>query len=464
MGMQDRNTRRRAMALGATFSATLAAACEGVTTQSGAGTGTSGAAGGKIVWLVRGQQVENDWEQNVVLPKMKALHPGIEIDMQITSDTWNEKVFALEAAGTPAEVHNGIVGTFILLYAQNKLLELTPLTKRDKFDVKAFGGYQNDPDMCRSGKQWSLPILTTLGNMTFYNINHFQEAGIKLPPTSWSDKGWNWNYVTDIARRMTRNWGQEGAVYGYLPFGQFHPWAYLWKGDTWAPDFYAHGVSRDSRWTSPEAVESTQFYQDLALRHQVSPRRGAPSAGFAAGGAAMWGTTGWNTSGLLKIDLFKWGIAPIPWQRDNRTLCFTDCVLINKATRAPEAAWALVKYLTSQEGQLDYAKATGRPPTRTDAFDPWLELTFPATGFQNKDQLREVITGYLKNRIDNWAHYVIDARQYQVIQTEAENQLLSGSMSPSALLTDVKTKMESQLRQTHERFKDSVLVRDSLCT
>lgn len=461
-----RVTRRRLAAVGLAPVMAALAACGPLRGAPGAAPAPAGGAvPGRLTWLVRAVQVENEWEQQVVLPKIKQRFPAIQIDLEITGDVWNEKVFAMHAAGTPPDVHNGIVGTFIQLYAQEKLVDLTPLVARDRFDLKPFGGFEKDPDMCRSGKQWMLPILTTLGNMTFYSVSLLEQAGVSRPPTSWQDRTWNWDRMLDIGRRTVRNWGQPDAVYGYLPFSQFHPWAYLWGGDPWAKEWYARGIGRESQWTSPPVVESAQFWQDLAMKFQIAPRRGAPMKPFREGGAAMWGTTGWDTSQLRDLSLFKWSIAPLPWKVTNKALSFTDGVLITNLSKAQDAGWQLVKYLASQEGQLDWSRATLRPPTRTDAFEPWLDTTLglPGADFKNKEQLREVVTGYLRNHIDNWAHYVVDARRFQDIQTEAQNKLLSGEVAAGPLLADVKVQMEAQLRETHERWKDSRLARDTLC-
>jgi ABC-type glycerol-3-phosphate transport system substrate-binding protein len=51
-------------------------------------------------------------------------------------------------------------------------------------------------------------------------------------------------------------------------------------------------------------------------------------------------------------------MAPIPWKTTNKTLSFTDCVLITNASKAQDAAWSLVKYLTGKEGSWP----TARPP------------------------------------------------------------------------------------------------------
>ena len=78
------------------------AACAGpgagspVGPPGGAAPGTGGAKG-KLAWLVRTNPLENPWEQDVVLPALRERAPGVEIDLQITADVWNEKVFAMQA-------------------------------------------------------------------------------------------------------------------------------------------------------------------------------------------------------------------------------------------------------------------------------------------------------------------------------------------------------------------------------
>jgi|GEM_PF-2345078 ABC-type glycerol-3-phosphate transport system substrate-binding protein len=106
-------------------------------------------ASGTITWLQRAQPVEVEWAERIVLPRLRELAPNVTINLTLESGNWADKVFTLYAAGTPPDVHNGIVGTFIQLYAQEEVLELTPLIKRDKIDLSPFGGFQNDPDMCR---------------------------------------------------------------------------------------------------------------------------------------------------------------------------------------------------------------------------------------------------------------------------------------------------------------------------
>jgi ABC-type glycerol-3-phosphate transport system substrate-binding protein len=198
----------------------------------------------------------------------------------------------------------------------------------------------------------------------------------------------------------------------------------------------------------------------------VAVKRGDPSKPFVQGGAAFWLQPGWAVSDLRDVTSFKWGMAPLPWKTTNKSVSFTDCVLITKDTRALDASWELVKYLTGKDGQIEYSKATGRPPTRTDAFDPWLDVTLqlPGIAIKSRDQLRSLATGYLGNHIDNWAHYVVNAAPLQAIMTETETKFLTGELGVPAAMIEVKQRMDTQLRETYEQFKSTPLVRDTPCT
>ena len=152
-----------------------------------------------LVWLVRANPRENHWEEEVAIPAFEEKYPNITIDLMIITTSsgadWVAKVMSLYAAGTPADLHNGIVGTFIQLYAEDKVLELTPYIEEDGFDLEPFGSLVKDPDMCRSGKQMAMPILTTAACPMFYNMDLFDEAGLDYPPTDWKDESWTWDKV-----------------------------------------------------------------------------------------------------------------------------------------------------------------------------------------------------------------------------------------------------------------------------
>jgi multiple sugar transport system substrate-binding protein len=425
-------------------------------------------ARGKVIWSTRVNADENLWQQQVVVRQLKEKLPQVELafDTAPASD-WAVKLIASYAAGTPPDIHHGFAGIVISLYAQGQALELTPFVKRDKVDLAPYGGLQYDPDMCRSGKTWELPIDSSLTTMVFYNATLLQQAGVAPPPTNWQDRSWTWDRVLDIARQTTRSWGEADAVYGLLGVAAnpwFQIWPYLWGGDLWPKDFYAHGMGETSQLTTPPVVESLQHIQDLALKHRVLPAQGQPSRPFNQGGGAMWITQATAGATALKDATFAWGMAPLPRQTTNKTVAYTNGIMANKATGVPDAAWQVIKYLVSQEGQLDRIRVTPATPTRTDAFDPWLDFVQPKTVHKSKAEVKDVATGGLAAYSDAWPHFIADATSLMpALFTDLQASLLGGKGTAATLLADTKTQVENQMRSIYEKFKSSPLAQDTLC-
>jgi N,N'-diacetylchitobiose transport system substrate-binding protein len=286
-----------------------------------------------------------------------------------------------------------------------------------------------------------------------YRTDVLASLGLSVPTT--------WKELVSVGQAIRDRTGM--AAFGVAGNAAHYVLPMVWQNG--GEIAYEKGGVWRSGMDEPKAVQAVQFYADLSLRHGVVVKRGAPSKPFREGGAAMWLNTGWAVSpDLREVSLFKWGMAPIPWKTTNKTLSFTDCVLITNATKAQDASWSLVKYLTGKEGQLAYSQATGRPPTRTDSFDPWLDLTLKLPGIQmTKENVRQVVTGYLGNHVDNWAHYSINAAEYQLLQREQETKILTGALAVGPAMTELKTRTDAVMKDTYDQFRSSQLVKDTPC-
>ncbi|MCL4545903.1 MAG: extracellular solute-binding protein [Chloroflexi bacterium] len=423
-----------------------------------------------VTWFVRSSPVENPWERKIAIPEFEKQYPNVKINLIVNPGTaWNTKILAMYAGNTPPDVHNGIVGTFIQLYAENKVRELTPFIARDKFDLAPFGPLAKNPDMCRSGKQWELPILTTQGCPVFYNMDLFDQAGLPYPPTDWSDKSWTIDKMLQNAQKLTRNWGQPNATYGLIGRGGFCSWAYLWGGDPWEKAFYEHGIAQKSHYASSQVVTAMQFSQDLIWKNHVSPRpedvTGMNQLGdpFKTGRVAMEWTGGWDYWNLPGIKAFKWGVAAGPWKITNKGVDYTDGVMISGLTKVPDEAWLLVKYLVGKEGQLSYIRATHTPPTRTDNLDAWVDFMLPQTGMKSRTALKQVALGFRQNYMEEWAHYTIGAGQYQTIETQELSVLNGNKATAASLMPQVQQRMDATLETVYNQYKSTRLATDSLC-
>jgi ABC-type glycerol-3-phosphate transport system substrate-binding protein len=274
--------------------------------------------------------------------------------------------------------------------------------------------------------------------------------------------------MLDIAKKTTKNWGEADAVYGLLGMAA-NPWfqmmPYLWGGDLWPKDFYAHGMGQTSQLTTSPVVESLQYIQDLALKQRVMPAQGQPSKAFNVGGGALWITQTTAGATALKDATFGWGMAPLPKQVTNKTVAYTNGIMANKGSKVSDAAWQVIKYMVSQEGQLDRIKVTPATPTRADAFDPWLDYIQPKTVHKTKAEVKDVATGGLASYVDAWPHFIADATTLMPsLFTDLQASLLSGKGTAATLLADTKTQVETQMRGIYEKFKSSPLATDTLCS
>jgi multiple sugar transport system substrate-binding protein len=423
---------------------------------------------GTVIWSTRANAAENNWQQNFIQPKMKEKFPKINLDLEIgDADNWNDALIAAYAAGSPPDIHHGWDGILFLLYAQGKALELTQYIKRDKVDLSPFGGQQNAPDMCRSGRMYEMPIDSGFGYLLFYNAAMLQQAGVPTPPTNWQDKTWTWDTVLDILRKTTKNYGEANAIYGLAGAGA-DPWFQIfpsdWGGDPWPKEFYAQAIAQTSNWTSAPVVQALQFIQDLALKYRVMPDQNTKAMAFNMGGTAMWLMGVRGAVGQLNNARFPWGIAPLPRQVKNSTVTINNGIMANKGSKAPDAAWQTINYITSKESTLDRITAALAPPTRVDAIDPWLDAVLPKTVITTKAQLKEVTTSALSTYQADWTHTAADWTKLAVPLDDLKVSLLGGKGTAATLLTDTKSQVETLMRTIYGTYKSTPLAKDTLCS
>jgi multiple sugar transport system substrate-binding protein len=113
---------------------------------------------------------------------------------------------------------------------------------------------------------------------------------------------------------------------------------------------------------TPEVIEALQFYTDLMYEYHVAPTpedyanlglsNGQPDPLFAQSGTAMELTGIWNFSALRDVPDLNWDIAPV-WQNVERgTVSFGSGLAISADTEYPDAAFQVIAFLTSEEGQM----------------------------------------------------------------------------------------------------------------
>src|SRR5687768_6365669 len=210
-------SRRAFVAAGALTAGALAAACGAGGTSSGGDAANAPAAGVRpgvtVTFFHGGQQAEQD-ARIELLKAFNAKFPQIKTEHMYTPQETGAKLDSLLSAGTPPDIFYIANGADVTTRAaRGSLQQLGPLARRDKFDTAdMFESAMALYAFC--GKQYAYP-LDFPNQQIYYNVELFEQAGIKAPPGGWTDATWNYERFLDAARRLTKE-TPAGTQWGYL--------------------------------------------------------------------------------------------------------------------------------------------------------------------------------------------------------------------------------------------------------
>ncbi|HEV7214606.1 MAG TPA: sugar ABC transporter substrate-binding protein [Chloroflexota bacterium] len=222
--------------------------------------------------------------------------------------------------------------------------------KMDDFYTVLFDGLKYH------GKLYGLP-QHWLTQSIAYNKQLFRAAGIPFPALDWKDPSWNWNTFLDAAQKLTVTSNGKTTQWGFPLTGyswtRWRMWVWQNGGEVLSPDLKQCVLG------TSEATEGLQFYADLPNIHHVGPtpdeRKAANNADdptlFSQSKAAMIATPPYFFDLRSQIKDIDWDIAPMPMQKKRAAPLWPDSISMNAATKASDAAWGLLRYVVSKEGQ-----------------------------------------------------------------------------------------------------------------
>lgn len=310
--------------------------------------------------------------------RAEEVNPGLTVRLEsIPYANYQEKITTQMAAGNPPDVVFVEVNNFVDLYLRDAFEDLTPYAKRDGLDLSAYypgvlGRFQRD------GKLFAVPQDTAPKGLVYVRKDAFEEAGLPQPDGSWS---WPGSFL-EVCRRLVKK-DAEGRTlrFAYSEGYGVDPENFLYSsGGNWVDD-----TDRPTRLTldTPEALRAFRYRWDLIHVHGVSP---SPSqlqtftagsgveAMFENGKIALMASGIWHTPRFLKRKdlrfdgvVFPAGPAGPGWATGGSGFA------ISRGSRNKEAAWKVVRALTSREN-LERLAGTGmlqpalRQVAESDAF------------------------------------------------------------------------------------------------
>ena len=94
---------------------------------------------------------------------------------------------------------------------------------------------------------------------------------------------------------------------------------------------------------------------------------------------------------------FKYGFAALPRAKTNENLNYNDFWIMGRWSTNKDAAWRVMRILTSVEATTKYSEQSGTPPTPRESLDPWLRALSSNSG-QSVPDLRKLTTGAIEKK------------------------------------------------------------------
>lgn len=295
-----------------------------------------------------------------LLDEFKTANPHITVDQLGVNffDYWTKLSTAM-AAGSGPDLALNDTSTVPSRAKTGAILSTDEFIARDGVQLDDFFPVLIDK-MKYEGKMYGMPNDTDV-RVLYYNKKMFEEAGLdpNQPPA-------NWDELEEYAEKLTK-WGSNDMldVIGFSPaLGNLHFWTLAWTngGGFWDEE----GKPTFNRPENLEALEWEKKVQDKygvkamsAFNSQASALGFSP---FIAGKAAMIVDVN-NLYEEIKTrapDL-EFGVAPIPYKNNPASWSagFSLELVNNKDDKRANAAWELMKFLTSAEVQVRIHEASG---------------------------------------------------------------------------------------------------------
>jgi multiple sugar transport system substrate-binding protein len=355
---------------------------------------------GNIIKLVY-QDWRTDWfppMAHEMLEAFHASHPDIRVFYTPDAENYGEKTLADFQSGAAPDVFQSCCTYFPIWAQHGYTLDLRPyVADLDPATIADWDPAQYRAFFSADGKQYALPKYHGALAL-YYNKDLFDHYGVDYPEGTWTHD--------DYLRAMKRLTRVRDAS------GQIDLWGSMldisWDRiqvhvNGWGGHFVDPTNSTRCLMDAPEAMAAMEWLRARIWDDKVMPT--LPAIGtkliqeaFIAGRVAMIEDGSWSLKAILSGARFRVGVAPFPAGPARRvTLATTDGFGIYAGTRYPEAAWELIKFLTSKDYGRAMARTNFLQPARASLVDDWIGYIRAEYPQQAKDvDLAAFAEGHLK--------------------------------------------------------------------
>ena len=329
---------------------------------------------------VGGAAEKKAWE--VIIDEFEQKYPDIKLKLLIIPLKYNEKILSLLAADIAPDI---FVARLVEMEPKNILLPIDDFIKNDKDMLDT-----NDifPGILEAslynGKTYN--IMTSVGPLAlFYNVEHFEEAGLKTPNQYAAEGRWNFETFLECCKKLTK-YDEDGNItrWAYRIYADYIIHLYITANGTQLKVDATSG-----NYTDPKVVGALQKWADLSLVHKVAPpiaaeeQSGVSAAwkDFQRGKISMMHSGPWmiprlNDAGMTE----KYDVAPPPFEEGGKSVIvsYGDVDAIWAKSKHPYEAYLWLKHIASRESRITWSKlGFGLPAYKSlwEHKELWLDTT-----------------------------------------------------------------------------------------
>ncbi|MFN8377443.1 MAG: sugar ABC transporter substrate-binding protein [Anaerolineae bacterium] len=314
-----------------------------------------------LTWRTRpDNQAEID-VYTAINEQVQALMPGVTLEYQAGGTEtagYQDTLLTEFAAGNAPDVF-WIPGTDIARFAKaGAILNLADIAAADaNFDVNVFYPQQVQ-ELSHDGALWGLPRDASAFAL-YYNKDLFDEAGIPYPTEQLANGDWTWDSFAESAAAIS-DLGDE--IYG---FGMNAWWANPGLFINSAGASFFNEDKTACNLNNQETIDALNFMRSLYANESAVPYGTDSEPPFLAGNVGMFLNGRWATPNMLAQADFNWDVAEVPvGPAGQSNWLFWGAYVVNANTANPEAAWELVKNLTSTDVQAQVTALGANIPSR----------------------------------------------------------------------------------------------------
>ena len=237
---------------------------------------------------------------------------------------------------------------------------------KDKYDLTPFYKVAID-NLKVTDKLYGLPWIVHPGRAGLWYNKALFKAGNQAEPTA----DWTYEDLANAAKALTKQEGGQTNQWGLLPeqdyFGLSIP-IRSYGGDWFNKEGTKVTVGEEP---AVAGIKTIADFFKTGTAPTPSQMTGGYGEMFTSGHVAMWQSGYWGAAVIAgQAKDLDFGVVPMPkGPKGSRAMFEFDSNVILKNSKAPEAAWEFVKYLSTKEAGVRIAELGSVPGGRPDVWD-----------------------------------------------------------------------------------------------